>query len=68
VSLTRRHRPDSAAVGTQTALYAVGAIIVLATLAVLLSHDVRTITRTSQATQPHAVAATDLAQALIKAE
>ena len=60
--------PISAAVGTQTALYAVGAIIVLATLAVLLSRDVRTITRTSQATQPHAVAATDLAQAVIEAE
>jgi MFS family permease len=60
--------PISAAVGTQTALYGVGAIIVLATLAVLLSRDVRTITRTTQTTQPHEVTATDVVQAAIEPE
>ena len=60
--------PISVAVGTQTALYAVSVIIVLATLAVLLSRGVRTIARKEQTSADHLVPVTDLAEAALETD
>lgn len=52
--------PIAAAVGTRATLYGTGAILVLATLAVLLSRDVRTIRRRDAVAEEHLVVSTSV--------
>lgn len=52
--------PVSAAIGTRATLYGIGTIIVLATVAVLFSRDVRTIRRRDAAVDEHIVVSTSV--------
>jgi hypothetical protein len=56
--------PIAAAIGTQATLYGTAVIITLATIAVLVSRDVRTIERTDLSTEPQLIPAINESEAL----